>query len=509
MLTFLTRRLASAALVLLASTFVFYMLVAYATDPLQELRESNQINKAELIEARTRMLNLDTPPVMRYLLWLRGLLGYLWGDGTLGASWRTSRETTDLLSGAIGVTLRLVLVATVLAIILGVAVGIVSALRQYSGFDYSITFVSFFLYSLPTFWVAVLLKQWGAIGFNDFLRDPHIGLLAIVAIGLVTGLVWSAIIGGDARRRLITASVAGLATGVTLWFMSATGWFLNPSLGPVLIALTGAAIAFGITALSTGLRNRRALYSALTVVAIGVALWYPLQFLFPMATLLMILGLLVASIAVAAVVGWAFGGPDRAQSIRTAGLTAVGVALLIFIDRVMQVWRVYSDYSDGRPVATLGAATPGLNGDFWVETLDQYTHLILPTTSLLLISFAGYTRYSRGSLLEVLNQDYIRTARAKGLTERTVVMRHAFRNALIPLATIVPLDLAAILGGAVITETIFGWTGMGNLFITSLRGDDPYPIMGFFLVTGTLAVLANLAADLVYAGLDPRIRVNA
>ncbi|WP_199422384.1 ABC transporter permease [Actinotalea solisilvae] len=509
MFTFLVRRLASAAAVLLASTFVFFMLVDFATDPLEDLRTSSQINRDQLMEQRTRLLNLDTPPVLRYLIWLRGLLGFLWGDGTMGESWRTNREVTDLLAGAVGVTLRLVVVATFLAMITGITVGIASALRQYTGFDYSITFASFLLYSLPTFWIAVLLKQWGAIGFNDFLRDPTIGTGGLIGISVVAGLVWSALVAGDLRRRLITFAAAGAATAVTLWFVSSTGWFLNPSLGPVLIAVTGVAIAFAVTVLSTGLRNRRALYSALTVVGIGTALWYPLQFVFPYATFWLIVGLLLVSLGVAALVGWAFGGPDRGQSMRTAGLTAVGVAVLIFADRVMQVWRIYSDYSDNRPIATLGAATPGLNGDFWVETLDQYTHLILPTTSLLLISFASYTRYARGSLLEVLNQDYIRTARAKGLTERTVVMRHAFRNALIPLATIIPLDIAAILSGAVITERIFGWTGMGNLFITSLNGDDPYPVMGFFLVTGTVAVLANLVADLVYAGLDPRIRVNA
>ena len=106
-----------------------------------------------------------------------------------------------------------------------------------------------------------------------------------------------------------------------------------------------------------------------------------------------------------------------------------------------------------------------------------------------------FARSMRSFLLEELDKEYVRTARAKGLTERTVVMRHAFRNALIPLATIIPLDIAAILSGAVITERIFGWTGMGNMFITALNGDDPYPVMGFFLVTGTVAVLANLVAD--------------
>ncbi len=95
------------------------------------------------------------------------------------------------------------------------------------------------------------------------------------------------------------------------------------------------------------------------------------------------------------------------------------------------------------------------------------THLALPTIAIMLISFAGYSRYSRASMLEVMNADYVRTARAKGLTERTVVLRHAFRNALIPIATLAALDFGAVIGGAIITETVFGWKGMGVLFTSA------------------------------------------
>jgi peptide/nickel transport system permease protein len=139
---------------------------------------------------------------------------------------------------------------------------------------------------------------------------------------------------------------------------------------------------------------------------------------------------------------------------------------------------------------------------------DTFSHLILPTLALMLISVAAYTRYSRASMLEVLNQDYIRTARAKGLTERTVVVRHAFRNALIPLATIVAFDISGIIGGAVITESVFEWEGMGRLFIDGLREFDPNRVMAFFVVTGVFAVVFNLIADITYAVLDPRIRIG-
>jgi peptide/nickel transport system permease protein len=149
------------------------------------------------------------------------------------------------------------------------------------------------------------------------------------------------------------------------------------------------------------------------------------------------------------------------------------------------------------------------DNEFWISTLDILVHLFLPTIALTLISFAGYIRYSRGTLLEVLNQDYIRTARAKGLTERTVIMRHAFRNTLIPLTTIMVVDFAGIVGGAIITERVFGWYGMGTLFNRAIQSQDLNLLMGVFFITATMAVLANLIADLLYSALDPRIRVGS
>jgi peptide/nickel transport system permease protein len=137
------------------------------------------------------------------------------------------------------------------------------------------------------------------------------------------------------------------------------------------------------------------------------------------------------------------------------------------------------------------------------------THLILPTISIILISLASYTRYSRASMLEVMGQDYVRTARAKGLSERVVVTRHAFRNALIPLATIVAFDIGGMIGGAVITENVFSFQGMGQLFLTGIKNIDPNPVMGVAIVTGITAVVFNLLADLAYSALDPRVRVKA
>ena len=131
---------------------------------------------------------------------------------------------------------------------------------------------------------------------------------------------------------------------------------------------------------------------------------------------------------------------------------------------------------------------------------------MLPTISLALISYAAWSRYQRASMLEVMNSDYVRLARAKGLSRRRVMVKHALRNALIPLTTVTALDLASIISGAVVTETVFQWRGMGDLLLNAIRTDDVYVVMAWLLVTATVVILFNLLADLLYAVLDPRIR---
>ncbi len=140
------------------------------------------------------------------------------------------------------------------------------------------------------------------------------------------------------------------------------------------------------------------------------------------------------------------------------------------------------------------------------RSLDELlVRLILPVFSLAAISIAGYTRFVRASMLEVINSDYIRTARAKGLSDRRVNYVHALKNASLPVITLMGLDIPFILSGAVVTETIFGWPGMGKLFIDSLTILDPPVLIIFVLMTATAVVLMQLFTDLVYAWLDPRI----
>jgi peptide/nickel transport system permease protein len=109
-------------------------------------------------------------------------------------------------------------------------------------------------------------------------------------------------------------------------------------------------------------------------------------------------------------------------------------------------------------------------------------------------------------MLEVMNSDYVRLARAKGLSRRRVMVKHALRNALIPLTTVTALDLASIISGAVVTETVFQWRGMGDLLLNAIRTDDVYVLMAWLLITATVVIVFNLLADLLYAVLDPRIR---
>lgn len=140
--------------------------------------------------------------------------------------------------------------------------------------------------------------------------------------------------------------------------------------------------------------------------------------------------------------------------------------------------------------------------------VDRLEHMAMPVLVLALVNMASWSRYMRSSMIETLNQDYIRTARAKGLSERVVNFRHALRNALIPIVTLLGLSLPAIFGGAVITEQIFAWPGMGQLFISSVYSRDYSILMGCLMLTAVTVVFGNIFADLAYSFLDPRIKYD-
>lgn len=325
MLPFIIRRLLIAIPLLAVSSFLVFVLVANSGDPLEELRLNPRISP-EAIEARERELNLDKPVIVRYGIWVSDVVRGDLGLDNYGVPVRPQ------LTRALGVTLRLVVVALVIAVGLAIVVGVISAVRQYSWFDYSTTFASFLFFSLPVFWLAVLLKEFLAIELNQ---------------------------------------------------------------------------------------------------AVGRQLVY-----------------------------------------------------------------------------TIGQESPDFEGGFFARLGDLAGHTVLPALTLILISYAQYSRYTRSSMLDVLQSDYVRTARAKGVERKRVLVRHALRNAMIPLATIVAIDFGAVIGGAVVTERVFGWQGMGTLLIEGVQDFDVNVVQGWLMVTAVVVVVFNLMADVAYAYLDPRIRLG-
>lgn len=513
MIAFIIRRLGVLGVILFGSSFILYNLAALAGDPLGDLAFSDDEQAQQQIAGLRRQLRLDVPAPLRYFIWLKGVLGVFVGQTADFGLTRENGLVLDEILMAVPTTIRLVTTATLVAIVLGVAVGITSALRQYSRFDYSMTFVVFLLYSLPIFWVAVLLKQFLAIEFNNFLSAARISTTVIALIAVTSGFFWASIIGIRRKSFWMTFLIASVSSALLLIYMNTSQWFIDPSLGALTVFVFSIGIAFATTHLSVGLSNKSTLYASLSMAALALVIYYPIQtVLNANSSLLQMFFLWAVTIAVAFVVSLFFGKIDRGPLIRTTIITASLCASLIVVDKYMRTWRNYmeEDAINYRPVPTVSESNPLLpQDDYWIRSLDILMHLFLPTLALTLISFAGYTRFSRGTLLEVLNQDYIRTARAKGLTERTVIMRHAFRNTMIPLTTIMVVDFAGIVGGAIITERVFGWYGMGTLFNRAINGQDLNLLMGVFLITATLTVLANLIADLLYSSLDPRIRVGS
>jgi peptide/nickel transport system permease protein len=324
MLSFIIRRLAIAVPVVLASSVLVFLLVANSGDPLADLKGRQPPVPPQVIENREKLLGLDQPLPQRYWNWLTNFI-----RGDMGVTIR-GQEVQPLLWQRMQITLRMVVLASIVAIVLAIGAGVLSAVKQYTVTDYTFTFAGFLFLSMPVFWLAALLKEYGAIRLNKL---------------------------------------------------------------------------FG----------KQVIY-------------------------------------------------------------------------------------------TVGPESPNLAGSFGHRLADYAGHLVLPTIALALISFAAWSRYQRATMLDVLGADYIRLARAKGLSRSRVMVRHALRNALIPLVTVVAIDTGAILSGAIVTERVFAWQGMGSLLVQGVETSDPNILLAWLMVTSVLVVLFNLIADVLYAVLDPRIR---
>jgi peptide/nickel transport system permease protein len=329
---FIIRRLLIAVPLLIVASILTFALTTAMGDPLGEWKTLRPRTPAEVATEYHR-IGWDKSATERYVGWAEGFVTGDWKTTVTPGSGDV--QVRPEIVRALGVTLKLVVLAEVLSLLIGMAVGALGAVKQYSLFDYAATGTAFFMFSMPLFCVAVILK-FGGIQLNNWLES----------IGL--------------SRWIITAGPpqAGFSGG----------------LGQLLFSYSGA--------------------------------------------------------------------------------------------------------------------------------------YILPVLSLIAIQFALFSRFQRASMLDALNADYVRTARAKGLSSARVVIRHALRNGLIPVITVFALDLSVLIGGAIITETVFGWRGMGLLIVDSINKKEPWMVQGWMMVTATVIIVGNLVADVVYAYLDPRIRLG-
>jgi peptide/nickel transport system permease protein len=325
LLSYLLRRLLGAIPLLWGIlTLIFFIIHLAPGDPTARFFNPNVA--PEVIEQMRHNLGLDQPIHVQYFKWLLSFV-----QGNFGYSFGQMRPISEILPGTLWNTVQLMLVSLVLIFVIGMLVGIVQAVRQYSIADNVLTFLALFFYSMPSFWLALML--------------------------------------------------------ILLFALKANQW------------------------------------------------------------------------------AWPF-------SLPATGMTSVGYE---FMPAGQQVW-------------------------------DRLQHLILPTLALGVGNAAGVARYMRGSMLEVIHQDYIRTARAKGLSEATVIFKHALRNALIPIITLLGLYLPILLSGSVLVETIFAWPGMGRLIVDAIFQRDYPLVMATSFVAAAMVVLGNLMADVLYAVVDPRIR---
>jgi ABC-type dipeptide/oligopeptide/nickel transport system permease component len=397
MFRFIIRRVLVAIPLLFASSILAFLLVTNVGTPkkLEDAQANPRVSEEAKASLR-RQFGIDKPPLERYVDWGTGFVKFDWGLNY------DKKEIRPLMWERIRVTIRLLVAASITSVVLGMVVGIIGAIRQYTAFDYFMTFLAFLFFSIPAAVLAGFLKEWGAIKLNPWMREPSMSngvLVALAAFGLISGLLIM-------RNR-----------------------YKYERVKPANHYLVGGAAGLGV---------------ALGAIAIFKLLW------------------------------------DG---------------------------NVYRQRNRKPLIPTVGQATPGFEGNMWETVQDYFWHMLLPSTALIMIGFAGYSRYMRASMLDVMSSDYVRTARAKGISERRVTVLHGVRNASIPLITVVALDFGALLSGAIITETIFGWAGMGRFFSEALAQKDPRSLLAFVMVTAVSVVVFNLIADIIYARLDPRIRL--
>jgi peptide/nickel transport system permease protein len=222
---------------------------------------------------------------------------------------------------------------------------------------------------------------------------------------------------------------------------------------------------------------------------------------------LILWGILFSALVAIAVGVYSAAKQYSALDYTFTGLSFLGLSMPVFWFALMAIqFLVYEPtqlFKLDQPVffsVGLHSATP--------QTLDYIRHLALPVLTLSVQLVAGWSRYQRSSMLDVMSSDYIRTAKAKGVSRRKVLLKHGLRNALIPLTTVMAIDIGALFGGLIITEHIFAWPGMGRLFFDALLNGDTNVVLPWLMVTAVFIIGFNLLADVLYGVLDPRIRLS-
>ena len=430
MFVFVLRRILVSLPIMLAASFVVFGLVTISGDPLAFIRESQAPNKEQRIAQLRSNLHLDESYIQRYWTWLTGLIHGDFGKNIKG------QDVGPLLSKALESTLRLVLLSVVLTVIVGIAVGVLSAVRQYSAFDYASTFSAFLFFALPVFWLAVLLKEFGAIKLNDFLEQPGLSATVIVLLAIATGLFWASFAGGSWTRRILAGAGGFLGTLGVLFALRATDWLENPGFSPLVLALLGLVSAFVAISVFGELTDRRFVVPCVLSALGALALTWVFHDWIADPSWSELFFFTIISLGLAAALGAAFGGTQRRAAVSASLLTSFLTGCFIILDRILSAW------TPGRTIATVGPNTPNFEGTFWARMVDYAGHQVLPTIALALIGFATYSRFTRASMLDTMKSDYVRTARAKGLRPAQVIFRHAFRTALIPVVTVITLGFA-------------------------------------------------------------------
>lgn len=226
------------------------------------------------------------------------------------------------------------------------------------------------------------------------------------------------------------------------------------------------------------------------------------------ATLLLVISAILIAIVVGTLLGvMAARRPNGWVSNLITVLSLVGFSAPVFWTGILLILL----FASAIPIFPVGGMrdVARLDAGWWAGTLDVLHHLVLPASTLSIIYIAQYSRMARASMLEVLGADYIRTARAKGVPERLVVFKHALRNAILPIVTIVGLQFSSVLAGAVLVEAVFAWPGLGSLaYMSILRRDSP-TLLGILLFSAVVVIAVNMLTDLAYRLIDPRIRANS